>query len=74
MKYFATLSVRRSMVIDTGELHLLAVIDETTLCRALDLIGKQRKIDELTAEFKKTLAAELEKTLALLEKIKNDIL
>jgi hypothetical protein len=63
MKYFATLPVRRSMVIDTGKLHLLAIIDELNLCRCLELISKQRKFDELTAEFEKVLAKleELEK-------------
>jgi len=60
MKYFATLPIRRDLIQNTGELFLLAVIDETTLCRALDLIDKQRKFDELTLQLEKTLA-ELER-------------
>jgi len=56
MKYYACLPIRRDLIQDTAELFLLAVIDETTLCRAMDLIGKQREVDELTAELEKVMA------------------
>lgn len=63
MKYYAVLPIRRDLIRDTGELHLLIVIDELNLCRCLELISKQRKFDELTAELEKVLAKlkELEK-------------
>lgn len=60
MKYFATLPIRRDLIQDGGDFYLLAIVDELTLCRGLDLIVKQRKIDELTLQLEKTLA-ELER-------------
>jgi hypothetical protein len=50
MKYYAVLSIRRDLVQDTGEMFLLALIDEENLCRGLHLIGQERKIHELQKE------------------------
>jgi|GEM_PF-6887863 len=70
MKYYAVLPIRRDLIQDTGELFLLALIDEENLCRGLHLIGQERKIHELQKEIIELEAKSvlLKKKLAGLEK------
>ena len=74
MKYYAVLPVRRNLIQDTGELFLLALVDEENLSRCLYLINQERKIQALQKEIDELAAkaAELEKVLARLKELEKE--
>ncbi len=69
MKYYAVLPIRRDLIQDTGELFMLALVDEENLSRGLYLISQERQLHALELE-KEQLELEKARLLAALEKLK----